>query len=112
MKKIAIYGGSFDPPHKGHKALAFNLAQKCGAEKVVVMPTAMSPFKNKSGASTDDRLNMCRLNFCDDLFEVSDIEICYEAVNSITEKGACESLVDIANKRGGHDNITVVVAAF
>lgn len=75
MKKIAIYGGSFDPPHKGHKALAFNLAQKCGAEKVVVMPTAMSPFKNKSGASTDDRLNMCRLNFCDDLFEVSDIEI-------------------------------------
>ncbi len=44
--------------------------------------------------------------------EVSDIEICYEVVNSITEKGACESLVDIANKRGGRDNITVVVAAF
>lgn len=44
--------------------------------------------------------------------EVSDIEICYEAVNSVTEKGACEALVDIANKRGGHDNITVVVAAF
>ncbi|MBR5265872.1 MAG: Stp1/IreP family PP2C-type Ser/Thr phosphatase [Clostridia bacterium] len=44
--------------------------------------------------------------------EVSDIEICYEVVNSITEKGACEALRDIANKRGGHDNITVVVAAF
>lgn len=44
--------------------------------------------------------------------EVSDIEICYEVVNSITEKDACEALKDIANKRGGHDNITIVVAAF
>ncbi|MBQ6835957.1 MAG: Stp1/IreP family PP2C-type Ser/Thr phosphatase [Clostridia bacterium] len=44
--------------------------------------------------------------------EVSDIEICYEVVNSITEKEACEALRDIANKRGGHDNITIVVAAF
>lgn len=44
--------------------------------------------------------------------EVSDIEICYEVVNGITEKEACEALKDIANKRGGHDNITIVVAAF
>ena len=75
MKRIAIYGGSFDPPHKGHKLLAQNLAKACGIERVIIMPTAMSPFKDKSGASTTDRLEMCRLNFSEGLFLVSDVEI-------------------------------------
>ena len=75
MKKIAIYGGSFDPPHKGHKLLAENLASVCGAEKVIIIPTALSPFKNSSSATAEDRLNMCKLFFKDDLFHISDIEI-------------------------------------
>ena len=75
MKKIAIYGGSFDPPHKGHKLLAENLAKICGAEKVIIIPTALSPFKNSSSATAEDRLNMCRLFFEEDLFQISDIEI-------------------------------------
>jgi len=75
MKKIAIYGGSFDPPHKGHKLLAENLAKICGAGKVIIIPTALSPFKNSSSATSEDRLNMCQLFFNEELFSVSDIEI-------------------------------------
>ena len=75
MKKIAIYGGSFDPPHKGHKLLAENLASVCGAEKVIIIPTALSPFKNSSSATAEDRLDMCKLFFKEDLFQISDIEI-------------------------------------
>lgn len=75
MRKIAIYGGSFDPPHKGHKLLAENLAKSCGAERVLIIPTAMSPFKNFSGATSFQRYEMCTLAFSDSLFEVSDIEI-------------------------------------
>ncbi len=75
MKKIAIYGGSFDPPHKGHKLLAENLASVCGAEKVIIIPTALSPFKNSSSATAEDRLNMCNLFFKEVLFQTSDIEI-------------------------------------
>ena len=75
MKKIAIYGGSFDPPHKGHKLLAQNLASVCGAEKVIIIPTALSPFKNSSSATAEDRLDMCKLFFKEDLFQISDIEI-------------------------------------
>ena len=75
MKKIAIYGGSFDPPHKGHKLLAENLASVCGAEKVIIIPTALSPFKNSSSATAEDRLNMCKLFFKEALFQISDIEI-------------------------------------
>ena len=75
MKKIAIYGGSFDPPHKGHKLLAENLASVCGAEKVIIIPTALSPFKNSSSATAEDRLDMCKLFFKEDLFQISDVEI-------------------------------------
>ncbi len=75
MMKVAVYGGSFDPPHKGHKLLARNLALQCGADKVVVIPTAMSPFKESSGATSADRYEMCKSAFSEPLFDVSDIEI-------------------------------------
>lgn len=75
MKKIAIYGGSFDPPHKGHKLLAENLVGVCGAQRVIIIPTALSPFKSSSSATAEDRLNMCKLFFNEALFEVSDVEI-------------------------------------
>lgn len=75
MKKIAIYGGSFDPPHKGHKLLAENLAGVCGADRVIIIPTALSPFKSSSSATAEDRLTMCKLFFKEALFSISDVEI-------------------------------------
>lgn len=75
MEKIAIYGGSFDPPHMGHRLLADNLSRFCGADKVIVIPAAMSPFKNSGSAGGEHRLEMCRLLFDAPFFQVSDIEI-------------------------------------
>ncbi len=75
MKNIAVYGGSFDPPHKGHKKLLENLLTECNAEKALIIPAASSPFKNGTVASSEDRLNMCKLEFSEDIFTVLDIEI-------------------------------------
>ena len=75
MEKIAIYGGSFDPPHKGHRLLAENLMKICGADRVIIIPAFLSPFKETSSASSEDRLKMCGLAFPEDYFTVSDIEI-------------------------------------
>ncbi len=75
MEKIAVYGGSFDPPHKGHRLLAENLAEICGAKKVIIIPTALSPFKDSSSATPEERLEMCKKAFDSSLFEISDIEI-------------------------------------
>jgi nicotinate-nucleotide adenylyltransferase len=75
MKKIGIYGGSFDPVHKGHRLLAENLSKKINADKVFIIPAAISPFKKGTVASDEDRLAMCELAFPEDLFEVSDWEI-------------------------------------
>ena len=75
MKRIGVYGGSFDPVHKGHKLLAENLAKEINADKIFIIPASVSPFKKGSVASDEDRLNMCRLAFSESLFEISDWEI-------------------------------------
>ena len=72
---ICIFGGSFDPVHKGHKKLADYVVHKLGLRKMLIIPTAMSPFKSTSGASSADRMNMCSLLFTGDEFVVSPMEI-------------------------------------
>ncbi len=47
MKKYAIYGGSFDPIHVGHVALADAAVRECGLDKLIFMPAHISPFKQK-----------------------------------------------------------------
>lgn len=44
-RKYAIYGGSFDPIHAGHVALADSAVRECGLDKLIFMPAYMSPFK-------------------------------------------------------------------
>lgn len=44
-RKYGIYGGSFDPIHIGHLALAESAVKECGLNKLIFMPAYMSPFK-------------------------------------------------------------------
>ena len=73
--KIGLFGGTFNPVHKGHVNLVKNFKEKLSLDKVLVIPTAVPPHKQvESLVSSEDRLNMCRLAFLS-LAEVSDVEI-------------------------------------
>ena len=72
---IGIFGGSFDPVHKGHKKLALFMCERLGLRKMLIIPAGLSPFKTSSGASSLQRFRMCELAFPEDIFSVSDIEI-------------------------------------
>lgn len=62
MKKMGLFGGTFDPIHKGHISMALRLAQKLDLDGVVLMPTFVPPHKIKENmASAAHRLAMCRL---------------------------------------------------
>ena len=56
--KIALFGGSFDPVHKGHLAIAEEACRCCRFDRFFFVPAALSPFKHPGTVSADFRLKM------------------------------------------------------
>lgn len=74
--RIGYFGGTFDPPHRGHLALARAAADVFALDRVLLAPTGRQPLKNDAPqADFADRLAMVRL-LCrqDQRFEASDID--------------------------------------
>lgn len=60
--RVGFYGGSFDPPHNGHLAVAQAAAKSFALDKVLLAPTAQQPLKPQGAeAAFADRLAMVRL---------------------------------------------------
>ena len=75
--KTGVFGGTFNPVHKGHIMLAEYCMDSVGLDRIIMIPTAVPPHKISNNlASENDRLNMCKLA-CrgKENFSVSDIEI-------------------------------------
>jgi nicotinate-nucleotide adenylyltransferase len=75
--KTGVFGGTFNPVHKGHIMLAEYCMDSVGLGRIIMIPTAVPPHKISNNlASENDRLNMCKLA-CrgKENFFVSDIEI-------------------------------------
>ena len=77
MERIGIYGGTYSPPHIGHLRAAEYAIEACGLDRLLLIPTGVSPHKAMSaGATAADRLQMLRLSAAGiEKAEVSDIEL-------------------------------------
>lgn len=75
--RLGIFGGSFDPVHNGHLALARACQQQAGLDEVWFMPTAVQPLKQKGPHATDaQRLEMLSLvSYAEPNWRVSKLEI-------------------------------------
>lgn len=71
--KIAILGGSFDPPHIGHLLVAQQVKRLLNIDQVWLMPAYSHPF-SKSLSTSVHRLAMVKL-LEDDTIKASDFEI-------------------------------------
>ncbi|MGD1042865.1 MAG: nicotinate (nicotinamide) nucleotide adenylyltransferase [Sedimentisphaerales bacterium] len=76
-RKIALFGGTFDPIHLGHTAVAAVAGEHISADKVVFVPARRSPLKAFfPEASDEDRLAMIGLAISgNSRFEVSGYEL-------------------------------------
>lgn len=74
--KIAVFGGTFNPPHLGHLRNAEDFIERLSLDRVIVIPTFVPPHKKAHMlASSEDRLEMCRRTFKGEKYMVSDMEI-------------------------------------
>jgi nicotinate-nucleotide adenylyltransferase len=77
LKKIAIYGGTFDPVHHAHLILAREALETLGLEKVILVPAAISPLKKAAPIAIGDmRLKMLQAAIeSEEGFAIDDCEL-------------------------------------
>lgn len=77
MKHIGFFGGTFDPIHMGHLAIAQIAQEKFKLDKVVFIPSFLPPHKTITPlATSQDRFKMVKLAIAGNPdFEVSDVEV-------------------------------------
>ncbi len=81
---LGLFGGSFNPPHVGHLAVAEACAEAAGLDRVLWMPAATPPHKQADPtlAPAAGRLAMTRAAIAGNpRFEVSDLEIVRQGVS-------------------------------
>lgn len=97
--RLAVFGGTFDPPHNGHVALAKQVLLKNLADKIIFVPTFCPPHKPVSPTSSfSDRIRMLELALSEfDNFEVSDIEGRFKNTPSYT----FDTMTELENEYSG-----------
>lgn len=92
MRAIGVFGGSFDPVHHGHLAIAKAARDELDLESVRWVPTGLPGHRNAPVASAPDRLAMLRIALAEDQrSQIDDEELALAArgvatftVNSLT----------------------------
>ncbi|MCU0916439.1 MAG: nicotinate (nicotinamide) nucleotide adenylyltransferase [Planctomycetes bacterium] len=76
-RRIALFGGTFDPIHRGHATVARAAAREIGAERLIFIPARVSPLKGFFPFARDeDRLRMIELALAgQETLGVSDCEL-------------------------------------
>ena len=59
-KSLGIFGGSFDPPHKGHLKISLISIRKLKLKKIYWVITKKNPFKKKALFTISQRMKMCK----------------------------------------------------
>ncbi len=77
MQRLGIFGGTFNPPHKGHIYIAIEAMKGAGLDKMLFVPCGNPPHKSVDGdVSPKHRFEMTRLVIADyPDFEITDLEI-------------------------------------
>ncbi len=59
--RIALFGGSFDPPHLGHLHIALTAARRLHLDRILLAPAGRQPLKSHHLTAFSDRLAMLSL---------------------------------------------------
>ncbi len=76
MKRIGIFGGTFNPVHLEHVNMAKQAIKELQLDKLLIVPSKVPPHKNTIPAPGEERLKMLKIAFSNvEKVEISDWEI-------------------------------------
>lgn len=107
---IALFGGSFDPPHKGHQRIVEKAVEDLAIEKLLVVPAYLNPFKASALADPHTRLAWCHALFdAMEHVEVSDYEI-KQGKSTVTSQSVkhFKKMYDVKYLIVGSDNLSTL----
>jgi len=99
--KTAIFGGSFDPIHKGHIEIINKLTDKF--DKVIVLPNYLNPLKESFSATPEQRIKWIKKSIKNPKVEISDYEI--------KQNKTCYTINTIKHFLKTYKNITFIIGA-
>ncbi len=104
METVALYGGSFDPPHIGHEAVVRELSKLSYIDEIIIMPTYLNPFKRSFFAPPELRLEWLKNIFS----SYDNVTISSYEVNKQREVATVETIKYLKKK---YPKIYVVIGA-
>jgi len=106
-KRIAVFGGTFDPVHIGHLITARAVAEQRGFERITLVPAASPPHKRGALAAPEHRMAMLRLAVGDDpTFEICELEL-YRTGPSYTYR----TLIELRDRHGPDAELYWIIGA-
>ncbi|MDD4854394.1 MAG: nicotinate (nicotinamide) nucleotide adenylyltransferase [Sulfuricurvum sp.] len=94
---IALYGGSFDPPHIGHVRVALKALEVLEIDKLIIVPAFKNPFKPSASVNGTQRLQWLKQIFqAYPKIEISSFEI--DQKRSVTTIETVRHYAKIYNK--------------
>ncbi len=100
MKKIGLFGGTFDPIHNGHLIISEYLRDELGLEEIWFIPANIHPLKNNQDiVGPQHRLRMAELACANNQYlRVVDIELKRDSVSYTidTINGLLEQFAEIS----------------
>lgn len=94
--RIGILGGTFDPVHQGHVAMAELAIKEFSLDKVLVMPCKIPVHKAQATAPQSDRIAMLKLAFNTPQIELD--------LRELQRKDASYSVLSLQDLRAQHPN--------
>ena len=102
---IGIFGGSFDPIHKGHIESLKSVTEQLNLSKVLVIPNKVSPLKDLSVASSLEKIKMLEIAFKEfKEIEIEDYELKKEGPSFMIE-----TLQYLDNKLGKKKHFLLII---
>jgi nicotinate-nucleotide adenylyltransferase len=110
LRSLGILGGTFNPPHLGHVAIARGARDELGLDRILLMPAHSIGHKRpRADPGAEHRLSMCRL-LVEDASDASGVSACALEV----ERGGSTYTVDTLEELHGrhpHARMTLIVGA-